>query len=117
MAEATITDMKNMMPELATVDSSVIFSYLNDAKAQIINEGIAVSNIHFARLHRYLTAHAMDTGGISKASDVASEKVSDVAVSYGGSKAELSSRYSSKWEKLYAQAKISILGLTDRIIG
>jgi hypothetical protein len=113
MSEASVLDIKEMIPELATTDSGTLSLYLDDASLIVQGEGIGTTAAEFNLLHRYMTAHLLaDAGFVS--GDVSSESVGDVSIQYG-SKSQ-SDDGLDKWERLYNAHKARTQGMTGRIL-
>lgn len=118
MAAATITDLQTMLGDAVTgVPDATLNFYLSQSFIIVENEGVDESHYKFSILQLYKTAHLLFTNGYIKG-DVMSETVADVSVSYGGaSSGDISSgTYFSKWDKLYHQVRVNVLGLRCRIL-
>lgn len=113
MSEATVLDIKEMIPELATTDSGTLSLYLDDASLIVQGEGIGKTDASFNLLHRLMTAHLLTDAGII-ASEITSESVGDVSIQYGA-KGQAGDGL-DKWERLYNLHKVRTQGLTDRIL-
>lgn len=112
MALATVTDMTTMIPELTSVDSGTIQSFLDDAQMLIVLDGIGIIDPYFKMLHKYRAASMMTEIGTIK--DIASESVADVSVSY--SQRSLQTKFVNKYDQLYHQLKDSILGVCWKLL-
>jgi hypothetical protein len=117
MSEATVDNLKTMLGDALTgVADETLSFYLSQASVIVKNEGVAVNHYKFSILQLYKTAHLLFTNGFILG-DVQSESVSDVSVSYGGvSAGDVSGLYTSKWERMYHQVKVTIDGLACRIL-
>ena len=114
MSEATVANIIEMVPELATTDPGTLSLYLADASLIVQGEGIGITDAAFQMLHKYMTAHLLSGGGVIS-SDITSESVGDVSIQYSsGSGSE--SGYSDKWEGLYNAHKARTKGMTGRIL-
>jgi hypothetical protein len=118
MAEATETELRNMLSGLVGVSSDTISLYLADAKAKIVDHGIAVAHPRFSELQRYMTAHLMSIEGVGVSSGkITAEKVADVGINYAdNSGSSLGSLYSTDWAKEYQKARNQIQGLEPRCL-
>ena len=114
MAEATLTELKNMHPALASVDDDTLNQHLTDAKAYIVALGIATTNSRFSELQRYKTCQLLGVAGIGR-TDIDSESVADVSVSYGGN-SDFTGFYKTNWEREFYRVKLQIEGMTSRCL-
>jgi len=114
MAVASTTDLITMFPELASVSSGTLQLYLDDAKLIIESEGVSSSHIRFSQLQRYKTASIIAGMGLL-ASDTTGEAVADVSISKTGGGFNNDSTYTNKYERLYRESMINVLGMTDKL--
>jgi hypothetical protein len=112
MSEATVANIIEMIPELATTDSGTLSLYLADASAIVQGEGIGITDAAFQILHKYMTANLLSGAGLVSG-DITSESVGDVSIQYGSGS---ESGYNNKWEGLYNAHKARTQGMTGRIL-
>jgi len=118
MAATTLTDLRLMLGDaISSIPDATLNFYLDQSYIIVENEGVDNSHYKFSILQLYKTAHLLFMNNFIKG-DVMSEAVADVSVSYGGvSAGDLSSsKYSSKWDKIYHQVRITVIGMCDRIL-
>jgi len=118
MAEATEQELRDMLGGLTGVSSSTITLYLDDAKAIVLKQDIAVANHDFGQLQRYKTAALMSGNGIGGTmGPIESERVADVSIKYGTSgSSSLGTLYATNWEREYIKLLNAIQGFESRCL-
>ncbi len=87
------------------IKSSIVTSALKDAKAHILNDGIAENHLMFDLLQKYYTMHLLQLWGHIE--DVVSEEVGDIKATYSKT---ASAPGESKWYAVYKRERIKITG-------
>jgi len=115
MAEATLTELRNMHPALETIEDDTLNQHLSDAKNYIEALGITTTNVRFSELQRFKTCHLLAVANIGR-TDIDSESVADVSVSYGGNSDLINFYNSTNWEREFNKVRIQIEGMLDRCL-